>query len=143
MGNGNSVDTIEDRIQYAILTAIDSIIDPEVELGNSSMNACSGQDATSVTANSECEEHKGITATFEEVSEGNDSIHVCSTIDETQHYISVNLGKLSVPGTIFHRLPHRFFVLLFSCDIFFVTLPSIFFGNLSNIVLLCSMNILN
>ena len=49
----NIVDTVEDRIQNAILTAIDSIVAPKIELATRSINAASGRDATSVAANSE------------------------------------------------------------------------------------------
>ena len=62
------VDTVEDRIQNAILTAIDSIVAPKIELAFRSIKASSGRDATSVTANSERGEHIGITAPFENVS---------------------------------------------------------------------------
>ena len=47
----NIVDKVEDRIQNAILTAIDNIIAPKIELAFGSINASSGQDVTSVTAN--------------------------------------------------------------------------------------------
>ena len=49
----NIVDTVEDRIQNAILTAIDNIVAPKIELAIRSINASSGRDVTSVTANSE------------------------------------------------------------------------------------------
>ena len=49
----NIVDTVEDRIQNAILTAIDNIITPKIELAIRSINTSSGRDATSVSANSE------------------------------------------------------------------------------------------
>ena len=39
---GNVVDTVEDRIQNAILTATDSIITPKLELAIRSINASSG-----------------------------------------------------------------------------------------------------
>ena len=39
---GNIVDTVEDRIQNAILTALDSIITPKIELAIKSINASSG-----------------------------------------------------------------------------------------------------
>ena len=45
------VDTVENRIKNAILTAYDSIVAPKIELAIRSINASSGQDATSVTAN--------------------------------------------------------------------------------------------
>ena len=49
----NIVDTVEDRIQNAILTAIDNIVAPKIALAIKSINASSGRDATSVSANSE------------------------------------------------------------------------------------------
>ena len=79
----NIVDTVEDKIQSAILNAIDSIVAPNIDLAIRSMNASSGRDATSVTANSEGGEHIGITAPFENVSERNNTLHVLSTNDET------------------------------------------------------------
>ena len=51
------IDTVEDRIQNAILTAIDKIVAPKIELAIRSINASSGRDVTSVTANSERGEH--------------------------------------------------------------------------------------
>ena len=61
----NFVDTVEDRIQNAILTAFDSIVAPKIELAIRSKNASSGRDVTSVTAISEREEHVGINTSFE------------------------------------------------------------------------------
>ena len=46
----NIVDTVEDRIQNSVLTAIDYIVAPKVELAIRSINASSGRDATSVAA---------------------------------------------------------------------------------------------
>ena len=45
------VETVEDRIQNAILAAIDSIVAPKIELAIRLSNASPGRDATSVTAN--------------------------------------------------------------------------------------------
>ena len=67
----NIVDTVEDRIQNAILTGIDNIVAPKIELAIRSISASSGRDATSVTANSEGREHVGINASFENASENN------------------------------------------------------------------------
>ena len=44
----NIVDTFEDRIQSAILTAFDNIVTPKIELAIRSENASSGRDVTSV-----------------------------------------------------------------------------------------------
>ena len=61
----NIDDTVEDRIQNAILTAIENIVAPKIELAIRSINASSGRDATSVTENSERGERVGISASFE------------------------------------------------------------------------------
>ena len=82
-GMGIIVDTVEDRIQNTILTAIDSISTPKIESTIRSINASSGRDATSVTANSERGERVGLTASFELVSERIYTLHVLNTDDET------------------------------------------------------------
>ena len=61
----NIVDTVEDRIQNAFLTAIDNIVALKNKLAIRSIKASSGRDATSVAANSECSEHVGINASFD------------------------------------------------------------------------------
>ena len=69
------VDTVADRIQNAILTAIDNIVAPETDGALSSINASSGQDVTSVAANSQGREHMGIIA-FENASGNNNVRHI-------------------------------------------------------------------
>ena len=66
---GNIVDTVEDKIQNAISTAIDSIVTPNIELAIRSKNASSGRDATSVMASSERGERLGIAVSFDNVSQ--------------------------------------------------------------------------
>ena len=80
---GNIIDTAKDRIQNAILTAFDSNITPKSELAIRSINASSGRDAISITANSERGERIGITASLKNVSERNNTLHVLKTNDET------------------------------------------------------------
>ena len=58
------VDTVEDRIQNAILTAIDSFIAPEIKLAIRSIKMSSGRDAISVTANSELGQRSRVIAFF-------------------------------------------------------------------------------
>ena len=95
----NIVDTVEDRIQNAILTAIDNIVAPKIELAVRSINASSGLDATIVTANSEYREHIGIKAPSENAS-GNKKVRQVSNVnDETRHNISDDVSELSVPET--------------------------------------------
>ena len=102
----NIVDTVEDRLQNAILSAIDNIIAPKIELAIRSINASSGRDATSVSANSERREHVGINTSFENASENNDTLGVSNVIDETRHNISDEVNGLPVPETHFDRQLH-------------------------------------
>ena len=64
-------DTVEDRIQNVILTAIDSIVAPKIELAIRSINASFGRYVTSVIANSDRGQHVGINAFFENASGNN------------------------------------------------------------------------
>ena len=102
----NIVDTVEDRIQNAILTAIDNIVTPKIELAIRSINASSRRDATSVPANSERREHVGINAFFENPSENNNTLGVSNVNDETRHDIPDEVSELSVADTRFNRQPH-------------------------------------
>ena len=118
------VDTVEDRIQNAILTAIDNIIAPKIEFAIRSINASSGRDATSVSANSERREHAGVNTSFENASGDNSTLGVSNVNDETRHNIPDEVNELSVPETHFDRQAHThnsesfFFVftLFFRCQ---------------------------
>ena len=99
----NIVDTVEDRIQNAILTAIENIVTPKVELAIRSINASSGRDVTSCTANSERWEQVGIISFFENASENN---NICNGNDETRNNILNEASELSVPETYFNRQTH-------------------------------------
>ena len=99
----NIVDTVEDRIQNAISTAFDNIVAPKIELAIRLINASSGQDATSVNANSERGEHVGIGAPFENASENNNVLHTSNVNDETRHHIPDEVSELSVTETRFDR----------------------------------------
>ena len=100
------VDTVEDRNQNAISTAIDSIVAPKTESAIRSINASSGREATSVTANSERGEHVGITPPFENASGNNAVLHISNVNDETRNNIPDEASELSVPETIFDRQTH-------------------------------------
>ena len=102
----NIVETVEDRIQNAILTAIDNIVAPNIELAIRSINTSSGRDVTSVSANSERREHAGINAFFENASEKNNKLNTTNENDETRQNIHDEVSELSVPGTHFDRQPH-------------------------------------
>ena len=101
----NIVDTVEDRIQNAILTAIENIVAPKIELAIRSINASSGRDATNVSANSERRERVGINASFENASENNNTLRVPNVSDETRLNIPDEVSELSVPETRFDRQP--------------------------------------
>ena len=103
----NIVDTVEDRIQNAIFTGIDNIVAPIIELAIRSINASSGRDVTSVTANSERGEHVGINAPFENASENNNILHVSNVNDETRHNVPDEVSDLSVPETHFYHQTHN------------------------------------
>ena len=102
----NIVDTVEDRIQNAILTAIDNNVAIKIEIAIRSINASSGRDVTSVTANSERREHVGIQASFENASEINNTLHVSNVNDETRHNVPDEVSELSAPETHFDRQTH-------------------------------------
>ena len=72
----NIVDTVEDRIQNAILTAIDNIIASKIELAIRSINASLGRDVANVSVNSERREQVGISAPFESASGSNDTLGI-------------------------------------------------------------------
>ena len=103
----NIVETVEDRIQNAILTTIDNIVAPKIELAiRSGINTSSGRDVTSVSANSERREHAGINAFFGNASENNNKLNTTNENDETRRNIHDEVTELSVPGTHFDRQPH-------------------------------------
>ena len=99
----NIVDTVEDRIQNANLTAIDSIVAPEIELAIRSINASFGRDATSITANSERGVNAGINTFFDDVSGNNNVLHVSNVNDETRNNFPDEVSELSVPEARFDR----------------------------------------
>ena len=102
----NIVDTVEDRIQNAILTAIENIVAPKIELAFRSINASSEQDATSVSANLERKERVGINASFENASKNNDTLNVSNVNYETRHNIQDEVSELSAPEIYFDRQSH-------------------------------------
>ena len=73
---GKIVDTVEDMIQEAILTAKDSINNPKIKLDFRSISAASGRDATIVMSSSKQGEYIWITAPLWDVSERNNTLHV-------------------------------------------------------------------
>ena len=100
------VETVEDRIQNAILTAIENIVAPKIELAIRSINASCGRDATSVSANSERKEHVGISTSFKNASGNNNTFGVSNVNDETRQNIPDEVSELSVSETRFDRQPH-------------------------------------
>ena len=106
----NIIDTVEDKIQNAILPAIENIVAPKIELAIRSINASSGRDATSVSANSERKERVGINASFENASKNNDTLDVSYVNDETRHNIPDEVSELSAPETHFDRQSHTHYM---------------------------------
>ena len=93
------------------MTAIDNIVAPKTDLAIRSINASSGRDVTSVSANSERRDHAGINASFQNASENNNTLGVTNVNDETRHNIPDKVSELSVPGTHFDRQPHTHHIL--------------------------------
>ena len=102
----NIVHTVEDRIQNANLTAIDNIVAPKIELAVKSIDASSGQEATSVAAISERGEDVDNNASFENASVNNNVQKVPNRNDETRNNIPDEVSELSVPETRFDRQTH-------------------------------------
>ena len=102
----NIVDTVEDRIQNAILTALDNIVAPKIELSIRSTNASSGRDVTSVSGNPERREHVGINASLENASENNSTLGVTNINDEPRRSFQDEVGESPVQGTQFDRQSH-------------------------------------
>ena len=99
----NIVDTVEDRIQNAVLTAIDNIVTPKIELAIRSINASSGRDVTSASGNSERREYEGINASFENASANNRTLGMANTNDETRHDFHDGVSELPVLEAQFDR----------------------------------------
>ena len=100
---GNIVDTVEDRIQNAILTAIDNIVTPKIELAIRSINASSGRNVTSASGNSERREYEGINASFENASANNRTLGMANTNDETRQDFHDGVSELPVLEAQFDR----------------------------------------
>ena len=101
----NIVDTVEDRIQNAVLTAIDNIVTPKIELAIRSINASSGRDVTSASGDSERREYEGINASFENASANNRTLGMANTNDETRHDFHDGVSELPVLEAQFDRQP--------------------------------------
>ena len=102
----NIVDTVEDRIQNAFLTAIDNIIAPKIELAIRSIYTSSGRDVASVSVNSERREQVGISAFFDSASGSNDTLGISKVNDETRNNFADEVSELSFPETHFDRQSH-------------------------------------
>ena len=97
------VDTVEDRIQNAILVAIDNIIAPKIELAIRSINASSGRDVTSVSGNSERRDHERMNTSFGSASENNGTLGMTNANDETRCNPHDRVGEFSVASTQFDQ----------------------------------------
>ena len=103
----NIIDKVEDRIQNAILTAIDNTVAPKIEIAIRSINTSSGQDVTSASATSERREYIGSNVPFENASENNNTLGVTNVNDETRHNIPDEVSESSVPESHFDRKAHN------------------------------------
>ena len=91
---GEIVDTIENRSQSAIWTAIDNIITPGIELVVNWTNASSGPNPASDTAISERGEPIENTASIGNESERTNTFHELNTNGETREIFQLRLVKL-------------------------------------------------
>ena len=99
---GNIVGKVEGRIRNAILTEIDNIVTPWIELAELAVrliNASFGGDASSVMGNSERGERIGSSAFFENVSERNNTFHELSANDETRRNVPEEVSELLASRT--------------------------------------------
>ena len=94
----NIVDTVEDRIQNAILMAIDNIIAPKIQLVVRSINGSSGRDMASTRTKSKRKERVGIIATFETASENNIVLHASNMTHETLNTNPDEVNEVLVSG---------------------------------------------
>ena len=99
----NIVDTVKDRIQNAILVAIDNIVAPKIELAIRSINASSGRVVTSVSGNSERRDHERINTSFGSASENNNSLGMTNANDEARRNPHDRVSELSVADTQFDQ----------------------------------------
>ena len=76
------ISALDSMIHNAILTDVDNFTTPGFELAIGSMNASSGQDITSVIANSEGEARIGIITSSENVSDRNNIFHEFNISDD-------------------------------------------------------------
>ena len=91
------VDTVEDRIQNAILTAIDGNVAAKIEHAIRSINAFPGRETTSVAAKLECKEYVVISASFENASGNNNIQKVLNGNYETPNNILDEVYELLLP----------------------------------------------
>ena len=84
----NVVEKLEEKILNALLTAMDNIIIPRIELAVRSMKASSGQDIASVTTNSESSEQLEISFPYSSLSDRKSFFSQLNSTDETRGYNS-------------------------------------------------------
>ena len=101
----NIADTLEDK-KTAILTATDSIVAPKLQFAVRSKKHVLWRRSDHCHGKFGTWEHIGITTTFENVSERNNTLHVLSTNDETGNSTPDEVSEWLPPGTPFDRQPH-------------------------------------
>ena len=100
----NVITTIETKVRDAILTAIESLVVPGVELAIKSVNAFYGRDVSSVVPDPNQKEFPGnIEGLQMTASSRINSITELNKIDETRGNITNESGDLSINGKDFDR----------------------------------------
>ena len=106
---GNIIETVEKKIQSALLSAMDNLLTPRFELAVRSMNASSRLDTVSVTAILECGEQVHIISSFEYLSDSHNTVHELNVNDETRGNIPDEVSDFPVPRTHYDRQLHTYY----------------------------------
>ena len=99
----NVFDTVENRIRHTILTAMDRIFVPKIELAVWWKNASSHWDVASVMAVSEREEQSETKALIVHASNRNNTFHEPSPNHETRGYNPISSSEFAVTRIQFDR----------------------------------------
>ena len=81
---------------------MNNVITRRIELAVRSKIASSGRDAASVRANLDCGKHIGITNSFENASDRNNTFQEINANEANRENIPNQVGEFSVPKTLFN-----------------------------------------
>ena len=101
----NVVSTVEDRIQNAILVAVNNMVTPRNQLPVKSVNASSRQNTAIAVARSERGELAGILTFSAHGSSRSNTLHENILNDDTSGYNPDDLSEFSVQSAEFDREP--------------------------------------